>query len=151
MLKEKKVFNFTTPTEVPTKISCSSQLTDPMNVPPSLFSVHRAIPFVCHDPQCRLARNLRCGFGTLVAQNGVLHYVSFKIDKKLRVFLSHIFSMLPCGIFRTVVGPLNLYQPYGFVLKHFEFLVQNAYWFHLEIPFVFHLEHNPINYVVVVR
>jgi hypothetical protein len=101
--------------------------------------------------QRRLARTLRCGFGTLVAQNEALHYVFFKIDKKLGVFLPYIFFMLPCSIFMTVVDPLNLYRPYVFVPDHLDFLVQDAYWFPPEIPFMLHMDHSPINYVVKVR
>jgi hypothetical protein len=89
---------------------------------------------------------MRCGSRTLAAQNGVLHSVSFKIVKNLRGFF-----MLPCSIFKNATGPLNLYQPYGFVPEHFEFLVHDAYLFHLKIPFVLHLDHNEINYVVRVR
>jgi hypothetical protein len=73
-----------------------------------------------------LARTLRCGSKTLAAQNGVLHYFSFKIDKTLWVFFPRVFFVLPCSIFRTIVGPLNLYHPYGLVHGQFDFLVQDV-------------------------
>jgi hypothetical protein len=77
-----------------------------------------------------------------------LYSIFFKIDKNLRIFLLHSFFVLPCCVFSTVAGPWYLYQTYGFIPKHFEFSVLDAYWFHPEIPFVFHLDHSPINYVV---
>jgi hypothetical protein len=90
----------------------------------------------------QLARTLRCGSGTLFAQNGILH---------LRVLCPHVFFMLPGSIFRTVTGPLNLYHPYGFIPNHFDFPVQDVYWFHLEILFVLHLDHIPINDMIIIR
>jgi hypothetical protein len=111
----------------------------------------RNVPFFYLHPQHMLARTLRRGSRNLAAQNGVLHSIFFKIDKTLWVFLPHVLFMLPCSIFRTIASPLNLYQPYGFVPGHFEFLAHDVYGFHLEIPFVLYLDYNPINYVVRVR
>jgi hypothetical protein len=96
----------------------------------------------------QLARTQTCGSGSLAAQNGVLHCVFFKIVKHLQVFCPRVFFMIPCIIFRNVEGTLNLYHPYVFIPDHFEFLVQDVYWFHSEIPFMIHLDHIPINYVV---
>jgi hypothetical protein len=66
----------------------------------------------------QLTRTLRCSFKIFVAQNGVFHYVFFKNIKNLEVLYPHVFFMLPCSIFMTVEGPLNLYDPYGFFLGH---------------------------------
>jgi hypothetical protein len=74
-------------------------------------------------PPTLLARTLRYGSRTLASQNGVLHFIFFKIVKTLWVFFFHVLFMLPCSIFRTIVGPLNIYQPYAVVLEHFEFPV----------------------------
>jgi hypothetical protein len=98
-----------------------------------------------------MARTQRCGSIILATQNRVLHYFFFKNVKNLWVFFPLVFFMLPFSIFRIVAGLLNLYQPYGFVPEHIDFLVQDAYWFHLEIPFMIHLDHIPINYVVRIR
>ena len=106
------------------------------------------------SPQCRLEMNLRCGFQDSSFSKwrlSFLYYVFFKIDKTLWVFLPHILIMLQCFIFMNATCTLNLYHPYGFVPDHFDILIHDAYWFHLEIPFVLHLDHNPINYVVRVR
>jgi hypothetical protein len=50
ILRKIKLCNFTTPTTIPTIISCSSQPTDPRNVPPSLLLVHRVVPFFYQAP-----------------------------------------------------------------------------------------------------
>jgi hypothetical protein len=75
----------------------------------------------------------------------------FKMVKNLQAFFPHVFFMLLCSIFEVVEGPLNLYYPYGLVPKNFSFSIQDAYWFHSKIPFVLHLDHIPINYVVRIR
>jgi hypothetical protein len=99
----------------------------------------------------QFVKTLRCGSITLTPQNGVFHFVSLKIVKHLRVFLPRVFFMLPCSIFRTVLGLLNLCYPYGLVPEKFDFPIQNAYWFHPKILFMLHLDHIPINYVVRLR
>jgi hypothetical protein len=96
----------------------------------------------------KLARTLRCGSRTLASQNGLPHSIFFIIVKTLWVFFPHVFFILSCIFFRTVVGTLNVYHPYGFVPNHFDFPVQDVYWLHPEISFVLHLDHILINFVV---
>jgi hypothetical protein len=47
--------------------------------------------------------------------------------KNLRALLPHGLLMLPCSVFKTIAGPLNIYQSDGFVPKHFDFIVQDVY------------------------
>ena len=63
------------------------------------------------------------------------------------LFLHPIFQ-LPGSIFRTEVPPLDLYLSDGPVPKHFDLLVQDADWLHLEPTFWLYLNHAPINKVV---
>jgi hypothetical protein len=56
--------------------------------------------------------------------------------------------MLPSSIFRTEVGPLNLYQSYGSIPYHFDLPVQYAQWLDLKIFFSLHLNQIPINNMV---
>jgi hypothetical protein len=51
----------------------------------------------------------------------------FKNCKTLRVCSSHGFLVLPRSIFNTIADPLNIYQTNGFVLEHFDFLVQDTF------------------------
>jgi hypothetical protein len=74
-----------------------------------------------------------------------------KIFKKMRVFYPHSIFMIPSSILRTILGPLNLYKPYGLVPEPFYFLVQNVHRMHLKSAFLFHLNHIPINNMISIR
>jgi hypothetical protein len=59
--------------------------------------------------------------------------------------------VLPHGIFRIVASPLNLYHSQWICFEHLDFPVQDAHWLHQKIPFMLHLDHSPINYMVRIR
>jgi hypothetical protein len=71
-----------------------------------------------------------------------------KILKNMWVFCPHCILMLPSSALRTVLGPLDIYNPYGPISELFDFLIQNAYWMHLESTFLLHLNHIPINNMI---
>jgi hypothetical protein len=83
----------------------------------------------------------------------VLHHINkiFKILKKMWIFCTHFILMLPSSVLRTVPGPLDLYNPYGSILKIFDFSVQNVYQMHLDSAFFLRLNHIPINYMISIR
>jgi hypothetical protein len=96
---------------------------------------YNPLPLFMHCPQC------------------IIHpcIIEFsKIFKNMWVFYPHCIFMLPSSILRTVPGPLNLYNPYGLVLEIFEFPVQIAHWMHLKNAFLFHLNHIPINNMIII-
>jgi hypothetical protein len=76
---------------------------------------------------------------------------SSKIFKKMWVLFPHGIFMLPGCIFRTVTGPLDLYQPYCSILSNLTFLIQYAHRLYSEVSFLLHLNHIPINYMISIR
>jgi hypothetical protein len=74
-----------------------------------------------------------------------------KIFKKMWVFCPHHILMLPSSVLRTVLGPLDLYKPYGLVMELLDFPVQNVHQMHLKNAFLLHLNHIPINNMIRIR
>jgi hypothetical protein len=74
-----------------------------------------------------------------------------KILKKMWVFYPHSIFMLPSCVIKTVLGPLDLYKPYGSTSELFYFLVQNVYRMHLKSAFLLHLNHIPMNNMISIR
>jgi hypothetical protein len=77
--------------------------------------------------------------------------LNFKILKKMWLLCLPYILMLPSSILRTVLGPLNLYKPYGLIPELFDFSVQNAHRTHLKSVFLLHLNHIPINNMISIR
>jgi len=71
-----------------------------------------------------------------------------KFSKQVWIFLPRLIFQLPSCIFRTEGPPLDLYLSDGHILKHYDLLVQDADWLHLETSLGFYLNHMPINNVV---
>jgi hypothetical protein len=99
----------------------------------SVKGYYNPLPLFMHSPQC------------------IIHpYISefSKIFKTMWVFCPHCIFMLPSSILRTVLGPLNLYKPYGSSPELLEFPVQNVHRMHLKSAFLLHLNHIPINNMI---
>jgi hypothetical protein len=119
-----------TPTTIPTNnLSFPSTYTTQGSVPPSLHPQSlRLSHFPSRAPTQVRQEVSSCGSRNSSYQNGVfihlytnVHSYFLKICKKLWVLLPHGLLMLPHGIFRTIVGPLDLYQANGLVPEHFDF------------------------------
>jgi hypothetical protein len=85
-----------------------------------------------------------------------VHYVHIynkilKILKKMWVFCPHCILMLPSSVLKIVPSPFDLYNPYGLILELFDFSIQNVYQMHLESAFLVHLNHIPINNMIIIR
>jgi len=108
-----------------------------------------------HNPDRKsrsfVSRNSNCTKIVFVHLFTNVHWDSFKICINLWALFLHGLLMLPRGIFKTIVGPLDLYQDDGLIPEHFEFPVQDAHQIHLKVPFMLHLDHNLINHVVRIR
>jgi hypothetical protein len=74
-----------------------------------------------------------------------------KIFKKMRVFCPHHILMLPSSVLKNVLGPLELYKPYGLVMELLDFSVQNVHQMHLKNTFLLHLNHIPISNMIRIR
>ena len=74
-----------------------------------------------------------------------------KSSKYVWVFYPHSIFMLPICIFGTVLVPLDLYKLYGLIPELFDFLVHNVYQMYLESVFLLHLNHIPINNMIIMR
>jgi hypothetical protein len=101
----------------------------------SVEGYYNPLPLFMHYPQC------------------IIHpYISefSKIFKNMWVLYLHCIFMIPSSILRTILGPLNLYKPYGLVPELFDFSVQNVHQMHLKSTFLLHLNHIPI-YIDVVN
>jgi hypothetical protein len=71
-----------------------------------------------------------------------------KFFKKMQVFYLHCILMLPSNVFRSVPGPLDLYNPYGSIPELLYFSIQDVHWMHLESAFLLHLNNIPINNMI---
>jgi hypothetical protein len=67
------------------------------------------------------------------------------------IFCPHCILMLPSSVLKTVLGPLNIYNPYGSIMELIYFSVQNAHWMHLQSAFLVHLNHILINNMIMIR
>jgi hypothetical protein len=97
---------------------------------------YNPLPLFMHCPQC------------------IIHPYTKEFSKILKtmwVFCLHCILMLPSSILKTVLGPLNLYKPYGSVLELLEFLVQNAHQMHLKRTFLLHLNHILVNNMISIK
>ena len=94
---------------------------------------YNPLPLFMHCPQC------------------IMYPYTTKIFKKMWVFCPHCILMLPSSVFRSLPGPLDLYNPYGSIPELFVFSVQNAHRMHLESAFFLHLNNIPINNIINIR
>ena len=67
------------------------------------------------------------------------------------VFFPHSIFMLPSCVLRTVLGPLDLYKPYGSILELFSLPVQYVHQMYLQDTFFLHLNHIPIDYMFSIK
>jgi hypothetical protein len=98
-------------------------------------------------------RNLGCYIPSPLFWNcpQCIYKIEIKISnlfKKLQVLCPHGIFMFPSSIFRTVAGPLNFYQLYNSIPKHFYFFVQYPHWLNLKISLCLYLNQMPINNMV---
>jgi len=68
--------------------------------------------------------------------------------KNMWILHPHGIFMLPSSIFRTVVGPMDFYQPYNSISEHFDLYVQYSHWLDLKISLCLYLNHMLINNMV---
>ena len=73
---------------------------------------------------------------------------SQNLFKTLWVLCLHGIFMLPGSIYTTIVGPLNFYQLYSFILEHFGFFVQSPHWIDLKVSLCLYLNQIPNNNMV---
>ena len=71
-----------------------------------------------------------------------------KFFKTMQVLYLHCILMLPSSVFRSVPGPLDIYNPYGLIPELFYFSIQDAHRMHLESTFLLHLNNIPINNMI---
>jgi hypothetical protein len=74
-----------------------------------------------------------------------------KIFKNMWVLCPHIIFMLPCCVLSTVPGPLEFYIPYSLILELLAFPVQYTDHMHLQDAFLLHLNHIPIDYMIIIK
>ena len=66
-------------------------------------------------------------FCTVLSATFTQHQQDFQNIQKDVGILPHSILMVPCRILRTVLGPLDLYKPYGFIPEMFSLPVQYAH------------------------
>jgi hypothetical protein len=97
---------------------------------------YNPLPLFMHCPQC-----IMYAYTTKFS----------KFFKNMRVLCPHCILMLPSSIFKSVPGPLDLYNPYGSILELFDFSIQNMHRMHLESTFLLHLNNIPINNMISIE
>jgi hypothetical protein len=86
-------------------------------------------PLFWHCPQCTYKIEIKIS----------------NLFKNLWVLCPHGIFMLPGSIFRTVAGPLDFYELYNSISKHFDLSIQYPHWLNLKVSLCLYLNQMPIN------